>query len=66
MPPERLHEEISADYNRMIYAGTREEIEARRKAFIRKHRVVADSLPEAGDRLFTCTRRLGGGSFMAA
>ena len=27
MPPERLHEEISADYNDMIYAGTREEIE---------------------------------------
>ena len=42
--PERLHEEI----------------EARRKAFIRKwrlkHRAVADSLEEAGDRLFTFTR----------
>jgi putative transposase len=34
--PERLHEEISADYNDMIYAATREEIETRRKAFIRK------------------------------
>src|SRR5216683_2959721 len=48
--PERLHEEISADYNDMIYAATREEIEARRKAFIRKwrlkHRAVADSLQE--------------------
>jgi putative transposase len=31
--PERLHEEITADYNDMIYAATREEIEARRKAF---------------------------------
>jgi putative transposase len=58
--PERLHEEITADYNDMIYAATREEIEARRKAFIRKwrlkHRAVADSLEEAGDRLFTFTR----------
>ena len=45
--PERLHEEISADYNDMIYAATREEVERQRKAFIRKwrlkHRPVADS-----------------------
>jgi putative transposase len=58
--PERLHEEITADYTDMIYAATREEIEARRKAFIRKwrlkHRAVADSLEEAGDRLFAFTR----------
>jgi transposase-like protein len=58
--PERLHEEITADYNDMIYAATCEEIEARHKAFIRKwrlkHRAVADSLQEAGDRLFTFTR----------
>jgi putative transposase len=58
--PERLHEEISADYNDMIYAATREEVERQRKAFIRKwrlkHRPVADSLQEAGDRLFTFTR----------
>jgi len=58
--PERLHEEITADYSDMIYAATREEIEARRKAFIRKwrlkHRAVADSLEEAGDRLFSFTR----------
>ena len=58
--PERLHEEITADYNDMIYAATRGEIETRRKAFIRKwrlkHRAVADSLEEAGDRLFTFTR----------
>src|SRR4030088_525783 len=42
--PERLHDEIAA----------------RRKAFIRKwrlrHRAVADSLEEAGDRLFAFTR----------
>jgi len=58
--PERLHDEITADYNDMIYAETRQEIEARRKAFIRKwrlkHRAVADSLEEASDRLFTFTR----------
>jgi transposase-like protein len=44
----------------MIYATTREEIAIRRKAFIRKwrlkHRAVADSLEEAGDRLFPFTR----------
>ena len=44
----------------MIYAATPEEIAARRKAFIRKwrlrHRAVADSLEEAGDRLFAFTR----------
>jgi transposase-like protein len=58
--PERLHEEITADYNDMIYAATRAEVEARRKAFIRKwrlkHRAVADSLQEAGERLFSFTR----------
>jgi DNA ligase D-like protein (predicted polymerase) len=49
-----------ADYNDMIYAATCEEIETRRKAFIRKwrlkHRAIADSLQEAGDRLFSFTR----------
>jgi putative transposase len=58
--PERLHDEITADYTDMIYAATPAEIEVRRKAFIRKwrlrHRAVADSLEEAGDRLFTFTR----------
>jgi putative transposase len=58
--PERLHEEISSDYNAMIYAATHEEVERQRKAFIRKwrlkHRPVADSLQEAGERLFTFTR----------
>ena len=58
--PERLHDEITADYNDMIYAATPEEIATRRKAFIRKwrlkHRAVADSLEEAGERLFTFAR----------
>ena len=58
--PHRLHEEVSADYNDMIYATSAAEIEAHRRAFIRKWRLkckaVADSLEEAGDRLFTFTR----------
>jgi len=57
--PDRLHDEITADYTDMIYAATPEDIEKRRKAFVRKwrlkHRAVADSLEEAGDRLFTFT-----------
>ena len=44
----------------MIYAATAKEVEARRKAFLRKWRLkcraVADSLEEAGDRLFAFTR----------
>src|SRR5215471_21839565 len=58
--PERLREEITADYQDMIYAATRGEMAARRKAFIRKwrlkHRAVADSLEEAGEHLFAFTR----------
>ena len=58
--PERLHEEISNDYRDMIYAANRADVEARRKAFVRKWRLkcraVADSLEEAGDKLFTFTR----------
>jgi putative transposase len=58
--PDQLHEEVSADYTDMIYAATPKEIEERRRAFIRKWRLkcraVADSLEEAGDRLFTFTR----------
>jgi putative transposase len=44
----------------MIYAKTVKEIEAKRRAFLRKWRLkcrpVANSLEEAGDRLFTFTR----------
>ena len=58
--PDRLHEEISADYNDMIYADTKQGIETKRKAFIRKWRMkcraVAASLEEAGDKLFTFAR----------
>jgi putative transposase len=58
--PERLHEEISNDYKDMIYAATKQDVEAKRKGFIRKWRLkcraVAHSLEEAGDKLFTFTR----------
>ena len=58
--PDRLHDEISTDYNDMIYADSKPAIEAKRKAFIRKWRLkcraVADSLEEAGNKLFTFTR----------
>ncbi len=58
--PKRLHDELTEDYRDMIYAETASAIETRRKAFIRKWRLkcraVADSLEEAGDRLFTFTR----------
>ena len=55
--PERLHDEVLTDYNDMIYADTPGEVQKRRKAFLRKwrlrHAAVANSLEEAGDRLFT-------------
>lgn len=58
--PKHLHDELTEDYRDMIYGETKAEIEQRRKAFIRKWRLkcqaVADSLAEAGDRLFTFTR----------
>src|SRR3712207_501314 len=64
--PEALHDEISADYTDVIYAATPREIEARRRAFLRKWRLkcraVADSLEEAGERLFpspVCPRANG-------
>ena len=58
--PERLHEEVAADYVDMIHAESATEVFEQRKAFLRKWRLkcraVADSLEEAGDRLFTFTR----------
>ncbi len=58
--PEALHEEVSADYTDMIYAKSTREIETRRRAFLRKWRLkcraVADSLEEAGERLFSFVR----------
>ncbi len=44
----------------MIYADTKQEVEAKRKALIRKWRLKSPALPasleEAGDKLFTFTR----------
>lgn len=61
MPPSHLHDALTEDYRDMIYADTPIEAEKRRKAFLRKWRLkaraVVDSLEEAGDRLFTFTRR---------
>ena len=58
--PQRLHEEVSADYNDMIYAASAAEVEQRRRAFIRKCRLkcktVANSLEEAGESAFTFSR----------
>jgi putative transposase len=58
--PDALHEEVTADYTDMIYAATAKEVQARRKAFLRKWRLrcpaVAASLEEAGDRLFAFLR----------
>jgi len=58
--PKRLHDELTEDYRDMVYAETAADIERRRKAFLRKWRLkcraVADSLEEAGERLFTFTR----------
>ena len=58
--PKKLAEEIAADFSDMIYAEAAKEVATRRKAFIRKWRLkcraVADSLEEAGDKLFTFTR----------
>ncbi len=58
--PDALHEEVSADYTDMIYAETAKEVEQRRRAFLRKWRLrcpaVANSLEEAGDRLFAFLR----------
>ena len=58
--PDALHDEISADYIDMIYAETAKQVEARRRAFLRKWRLrcpaVAASLEEADDRLFAFLR----------
>ncbi len=55
-----MRDELTEDYRDMIYADTAPEVERRRKAFLRKWRLkcraVADSLEEAGARLFAFIR----------
>ena len=58
--PKQLHEEIKADFNDMMHAKAAADVRAKRKAFLAKWklrcRAVADSLEEAGERLFTFLR----------
>jgi len=58
--PKHMQDELTEDYRDMIYADTAPEVERRRKAFLRKWRLkcraVADSLEEAGARLFAFMR----------
>ena len=58
--PKALHEEVKADYSDMMYANTAREALDKRRTFLKKWRLkcrgVADSLEEAGDRLFTFLR----------
>jgi len=58
--PKHLHDEIKAEFNDMMHAKTAAEVLARRTAFLARWklrcRAVADSLEEAGERLFTFLR----------
>ncbi|MDO5758653.1 MAG: hypothetical protein Q4P24_14405, partial [Rhodobacterales bacterium] len=58
--PDRMQDGLTGEYRDMIHADAAAGIEKRRKAFLRKwrlkRRAVADSLEEAGDRLFTSAR----------
>ena len=58
--PKELHDEIKADFTDMMYAEDAGEVRKKRKAFLAKWRLkcpgVANSLEEAGDRLFTFLR----------
>lgn len=58
--PKHLHDEIKAEFNDMVHAGSAAEVVAKRKVFLAKWklrcRAVADSLEEAGERLFTFLR----------
>ena len=51
--PERLHDEITADYTDMIYAATPQDIADRRKAFIRKCGCATKPLQTASRKLET-------------
>jgi putative transposase len=58
--PKHLHDEIKADFNDMVHAKTADEVLSRRKVFLAKWKLrcppVAESLEEAGERLFTFLR----------
>src|SRR4051812_17414268 len=58
--PKHLHEEVKADFHDMVHAKGKAEVLAKRKAFLAEWRLrcraVAESLDEAGERLFTFLR----------
>ena len=58
--PRHLHDQINAEVHAMVHAGNAAEVLAKRKLFVAKWklrcRAVADSLEEAGERLFTFLR----------
>jgi len=58
--PKHLHEEVKADFTDMVHAKTKAAVLAKRIAFLAKWKIrcrsVADSLEEAGERLFTFLR----------
>jgi len=58
--PKHLHDEIKAEFNDMMHARTAEDVLGKRKVFLASWRLrcraVADSLEEAGERLFTFLR----------
>src|SRR3954452_23052789 len=58
--PEPLHEAAKADFHDMVHATGKAEVLAKREAFLAKWglrcRAVAESLDEAGERLFTFLR----------
>ena len=58
--PKHLHDEIKAEFNDMMHAGNAEDVLGKRKAFLARWKLrcrpVADSLEEAGERLFTFLR----------
>jgi putative transposase len=55
--PKHLHDEIKADFNDMVHAGTAAAVLGKRKVFLAKWklrcRAVADSLDEAGEGLWS-------------
>jgi putative transposase len=58
--PKHLHDEIKAEFNDMMHAKTADDVLSKRRVFLAKWklrcRAVADSLQEAGERLFTFLR----------
>jgi transposase-like protein len=58
--PKHLHDQIKAEFNDLVHAETAEDVLAKRKIFLAtwklRCRSVADSLEEAGERLFTFLR----------